>query len=67
VPGGRHALVLRWVWDSERDARGFGQAAERSARALGDAAVRRRGREVSLALAPQPGLAEALATRALAG
>ena len=61
----RYALVLRWAWDSDGDAREFDRAARRTARALGEASVTRRGRTVALALAPEQALAKSLAARAL--
>jgi hypothetical protein len=60
----RYALVLRWEWDSAAEAREFERAARRTARALGAAAVARRGHTAVLALAPRRPLAEALAARA---
>ena len=64
LSGERHVLVVRWVWDTARDAREFSAAARRSARALGGA-VRARGPDVALAIAPRG--AGALAARAVAG
>jgi hypothetical protein len=64
LPGDRWIMVLRWVWDSERDAREFERAARRTAGALGGASARS-GRATALALAPRN--AAGLAKRASVG
>jgi hypothetical protein len=45
-------LVMRWVWDTERDAREFERAARRTARALGGV-VARAGAVTTFVLAPR--------------
>jgi hypothetical protein len=49
--GDRYGLELRWVWDSERDAREFAEALRRSARRLGGASVNSSNKGVELRLA----------------
>ena len=58
----RDALVMRWRWDTRRDAREF-ETALREWLPLqpGPSAVAARGSEVTLALAPDAGLAQRLA------
>jgi hypothetical protein len=60
----RDALVMRWRWDTRRDARDF-EAALREwlPRQPGPSAVVASGRDVTLALAPDAGLARRLARR----
>jgi hypothetical protein len=55
----RDALVIRWRWDTERDAREF-EAALREWEAPAPVAIGSGGREVALALAPEQALAERL-------
>jgi hypothetical protein len=62
LPGGEDVLVLRWEWDSARDAREASAALRRTARALGGASAGN-ARATSLALAPLN--ARALAERAI--
>jgi hypothetical protein len=58
----RDALVMHWRWDSRRDAREFGTILhEWLARQPERGAVAASGRDVTLALAPDPGLARRLA------
>ena len=58
----RDALVMRWRWDTRRDAREFETALrEWLPRQPGPSAVAARGSEVTLALAPDAGLAQRLA------
>ena len=58
----RDALVMRWRWDTRRDAREFETVLrEWLADQPGPSAVAARGRDVTLALAPDPGLARRLA------
>ena len=58
----RDALVMRWRWDTRRDAREFETVLrEWLADQPGPSAVAPRGRDVTLALAPDPGLARRLA------
>jgi hypothetical protein len=57
----RDALVMRWRWDTRRDAREFESALrDWLAEQPGPVAVRSRGREVALALAPEADLAQRL-------
>ena len=58
----RDALVMRWRWDTRRDAREF-ETALREWLPLqpGPSAIAARGSEVTLALAPDAGLAQRLA------
>jgi hypothetical protein len=57
----RDALVMRWRWDTPRDAREFETALrEWLPRQPGPSAVRAAGRDVTLALAPDAGLARRL-------
>jgi hypothetical protein len=51
--GDRYGLELRWVWDSDRDAREFAEALRQSARRLGGASVNSSNRGVGLALSPR--------------
>jgi hypothetical protein len=64
LPGDRHAVALRWVWDSPRDAREFARAAARTARALSGASAHD-GITTALALAPSADAARTLAAAAL--
>lgn len=58
----RDALVMRWRWDTGRDAREFETSLrEWLPRQPGPSAVVARGRDVTLALAPDAGLARRLA------
>ena len=58
----RDALVMRWRWDTRRDAREFETALrEWLPQQPGPSAVATRGSEVTLALAPDAGLAQRLA------
>jgi hypothetical protein len=58
----RDALVMRWRWDTRRDAREFETALrEWLPEQPGPSAVAARGSEVTLALAPDAGLARRLA------
>jgi hypothetical protein len=61
LPGGEDVLVLRWEWDSPRDAAEAATALRRTASALGGASARN-ATATSLALAPRN--AAALAQRA---
>jgi hypothetical protein len=58
----RDALVMRWRWDTRRDAHEFETALrEWLARQRGPSAIAAAGRDVTLALAPDAGLARRLA------
>jgi hypothetical protein len=58
----RDALVMRWRWDTRRDAREFTPALRQwLAQQPGPSAIAARGRDVTLALAPDAGLARRLA------
>jgi hypothetical protein len=62
----RDALVMRWRWDTRRDAREFDAALrEWLAQRPGPSAALARGRDVTLALAPDAGLARRLAGASL--
>jgi hypothetical protein len=61
----RDALLLRWRWDTDRDAREFAAAARRYAHSRSGAVVlRTRGGETSMAFAPSEALARRLASAA---
>jgi hypothetical protein len=74
LPGGgceppcreRHVLAMVWAWDSDRDAREFERAAERSLAELSAAGAVERGpaRRVAFVLAPSRRLAAEVARRA---
>jgi len=60
----RDALVMRWRWDTRRDAREFETALREWLRERpGSSAVVSRDREVALAVAPEDAIAERLARR----
>jgi hypothetical protein len=63
LPGGGEVLVAAWVWDTPRDAREFGEAAERRLSELdGAGAIRGNSqRRTVLVLAPETELAERIA------
>jgi hypothetical protein len=63
LPGGGDVLVMRWAWDSPRDAADFAEAARRSVSRLDGAGAVNGGKEgvVAVVLAPEAALARRVA------